>query len=108
MFNRDFVTPQAVRDSVTAAAGRLLLPIDPNRYFTSGSQRKLFLGAVQPRAGASYQLDAQGRTTVFASAGVVNTARPTPVSGVCVHVLSRYSPWRPCEEVSTTGGEGTG
>lgn len=70
MYNRDYVTPQAVRDSLTLYRDSLFLDIDPNRYFTDGSDRKLFLGAIQPRIGASYALDADGRTTVFASFGV--------------------------------------
>lgn len=70
MFNRDYVTPTAVRDSITAYASKLFVPIDPNRYFTDGKQRGLFLGAVQPRVGVSYLLDEEGRTSVFASAGI--------------------------------------
>jgi len=70
MINRDYVTPQQVRDSVTAFASKLFVPIDPNRYFTNGSQRKLFLGAFQPRAGLSYQFDERGHTTAFVSAGI--------------------------------------
>ena len=69
MFNRNYVTPQAVRDSVTAYASKLYLPIDPSRYFTNGSQRGLFLGGVQPRVGVNYLLDEAGTTSVFASIG---------------------------------------
>ncbi|HEY0778606.1 MAG TPA: hypothetical protein VGD56_11630, partial [Gemmatirosa sp.] len=70
MFNRGYVTPQAVRDSITAYNSQLFVKVDPNRYFTNGTQRKLFLGGFQPRIGASYALDQAGRTTVFASAGI--------------------------------------
>lgn len=70
MFNRGYVTPQAVRDSLLAYRDSLLLNIDPSRYFTDGSQRKLFLGGIQPRIGASYALDEAGKTVAFASFGV--------------------------------------
>jgi hypothetical protein len=70
MFNRDYVTPTAVRDSLTMYRDSLLVDIDPNRYFSNGSNRKLFLGAIQPRIGASYALDGAGRTVAFASFGI--------------------------------------
>ncbi|HEX6534183.1 MAG TPA: TonB-dependent receptor [Gemmatimonadaceae bacterium] len=70
MFNRDYVTPQAVRDSILAYRDQLFVNIDPNRYFTDGHQRDLYLGAIQPRIGASYALDASGRTVAFASFGI--------------------------------------
>ena len=70
MFNRDYVTPQAVRDSILAYSDSLLINIDPNRYFSNGHNRKLYLGAIQPRVGASYAIDRSGRTVAFASFGV--------------------------------------
>jgi outer membrane receptor protein involved in Fe transport len=70
MFNRNYVTPQAVRDSILAYRDSLLINIDPNRYFSDGHNRKLYLGAIQPRLGASYALDKAGRTVAFASFGV--------------------------------------
>lgn len=70
MFNRNYVTPQAVRDSVMAYASQLFVKIDPNRYFTNGHQRGLFLGGWQPRVGVNYLLDDAGHTSVFASAGI--------------------------------------
>ena len=70
MYNRNYVTPQAIRDSVTAFRNSLFVDVDPNRYFTDGSQRKLYLGAIQPRVGVSYALDEAAKTTVFASAGI--------------------------------------
>ena len=71
MFNRNFVTPQAVRDSLTRVSQPFAVPdVDPRRYFTDGTQRKLFLGAIQPRFGVSYALDEAAKTTVFASAGI--------------------------------------
>ena len=72
MFNRDFVTPQAIRDSLSMPQyqSQFYIPVDPNRYFTDGTDRKLFLGAFQPRFGISYALDEAAKTTVFASAGI--------------------------------------
>jgi outer membrane receptor for ferrienterochelin and colicin len=70
MFNRNYVTPANVRDSLTAYRDSLFIDIDPARYFTDGTQRKLFLGAVQPRFGVSYALDEAAKTVLFASAGI--------------------------------------
>jgi carboxypeptidase family protein/TonB-dependent receptor-like protein len=72
MFNQDYVTPQAVRDSLTdpTYSSHFFIPIDPNRYFSDGTNRKVFLGAFQPRFGVSYALDEAAKTTVFASAGI--------------------------------------
>ena len=72
MYNRSYVTPTAVRDSITAWAGQGLsfVPIDPNRYFTNGSQRKNFYGAIQPRLGFSYAIDQAATTTVFGGFGI--------------------------------------
>lgn len=67
-FDRNYVTPSQVRtdlDSVLRNRG-----FDPSQYFTDGTQRKPFYGAIQPRAGFSYSLDAAGRTTIFGSAGL--------------------------------------
>ncbi len=67
-FDRSYVTPSQVRadlDSVLRNRG-----FDPNTYFSDGTQRKIFLGAVQPRAGFSLALDEAGRTTVFGSFGL--------------------------------------
>jgi hypothetical protein len=70
MFNRSYVTPQAVRDSITAWSSQSFVPIDPNRYFTDGSQRKGFYGAIQPRVGFSYSVDQAAMTTVFGGWGI--------------------------------------
>jgi hypothetical protein len=72
MYDRNYVTPQAVRDSLSMPQyqSQFIVPIDPNRYFTDGTNRKLFLGAIQPRFGVSYALDEAARTTIFASAGI--------------------------------------
>jgi hypothetical protein len=71
-FNKDYVTPQAVVDSLTAYqnAGLSFVNIDPARYFTDGSQRKAFTGAIQPRVGASFALDEAGNTVLFSGFGI--------------------------------------
>jgi hypothetical protein len=72
MYNRDFVTPQAIRDSLSMPEyqSQFYVNVDPARYFTDGTDRKLFLGAIQPRFGVSYALDDAARTTVFGSFGI--------------------------------------
>ena len=70
MMNRDYVTPQNVVDSLRKYRDSLFLPLDEDRYFTDGTQRKLDLGAIQPRVGASYAIDDLGRTTVFGGWGL--------------------------------------
>lgn len=70
MTDQDFVTPQAIRDSITAALGTLFIPIDPARYFTDGTQRKNFYGAFQPRLGFSYAINEARTTTIFGAAGI--------------------------------------
>ncbi|MFN2316798.1 MAG: TonB-dependent receptor domain-containing protein [Gemmatimonadales bacterium] len=68
--NRDYVTPQDVVDSLTKYQSRLTLPLDPERYFTDGTKRSAFLGAIQPRVGFSYGITRDNRTTVFGSVGL--------------------------------------
>jgi len=70
MYDRNFVTPQAVRDSVTAFLPTLFVPIDPARYFTDGNDRKNFYGAIQPRLGFSYAINEARTTTVFGAGGI--------------------------------------
>jgi hypothetical protein len=72
MFNRNYVTPQAIRDSLsdTTYSNHFFIPVDPKRYFTDGNDRKVFLGAFQPRFGISYALDEAAKTTVFGSIGI--------------------------------------
>ena len=70
MFNTDYVTPKAVRDSITAYKDSLILKFDVQNYLTDGTQRKNFLGAVQPRVGFSYSVDQAERTTVFGGVGI--------------------------------------
>ena len=70
MFNTDYVTPKAVHDSIVAYRDTFLLKFDVNNYLTDGTQRKKFLGAWQPRLGASYAIDDAQRTTVFGGWGI--------------------------------------
>ena len=70
MFNYDYVTPQAIVDSLTKYSDSLFIPIDPNRYFTNGTQRPRFMGAFQPRVGFSYALDSDNRTVLFGGYGI--------------------------------------
>ncbi|MES2523198.1 MAG: carboxypeptidase regulatory-like domain-containing protein [Gemmatimonadota bacterium] len=62
-FDNDYVTPAGV---VAAAA-----PFNiPSSYFSTGNERKPFLGAIQPRAGFSYALNEKQTTTLFGGAGL--------------------------------------
>jgi hypothetical protein len=68
MFNNSWVTP----DSVRAAIGPILTQTgrNPSDYFTSGrSDRPIFLGAVQPRIGFSYDVLGTGRTVLHGGVG---------------------------------------
>jgi hypothetical protein len=70
MYNRDYVTPQATRDSLLLLNDSMFVPVDPARYFTDGTQRKAFTKAFQPRLGLSYALDQERRTNIFAGVGI--------------------------------------
>ncbi len=70
MFNTDYVTPSDLRDTVLKYNSQLQHPLDPGTYFTDGSQRKPFLGAIQPRLGFSYSLDRDDRTVLFGAWGI--------------------------------------
>lgn len=63
MFDNDYVTPALVR----ADAAPFNISSD---YFSDGSQRKPFLGAIQPRAGFSLALNEAASTTVFGGWGL--------------------------------------
>jgi outer membrane receptor protein involved in Fe transport len=72
--NNDFRTPDDVRASVTALAAMVaqvngpdFFPVD--RYVTDGAQRAIYLGEIQPRVGASYDVRGDQHTVVFAGAG---------------------------------------
>jgi hypothetical protein len=70
MMNLDYVTPQNVVDTLRKYEDRLFLTLDEDRYFTDGNDRKRYMGAIQPRVGASYSVDRNGRTTVFGGWGI--------------------------------------
>jgi outer membrane receptor protein involved in Fe transport len=70
MLNNDYVTPQNVVDTLTRYNSQLITPLDLDRYISTGSNRKPFYGAFQPRLGFSYALDKESRTTVFGGFGI--------------------------------------
>jgi hypothetical protein len=70
MMNYDYVTPRNIVDSLRKYRDSLFLPLDESRYFTDGTQRDRFYGAIQPRLGLSFALDEEGRTTLFGAWGV--------------------------------------
>jgi hypothetical protein len=70
MLNYDYVTPKAVVDTLTKYNSALPTPLDLTRYLSTGSNRKPFYGAFQPRAGFSYSVDKESRTTVFGGFGI--------------------------------------
>lgn len=70
MINTDYVTPQEVVDTLTLYNDSLPTPLDLNRYISTGSNRKPFYGAFQPRLGFSYALDDDNKTTVFGGFGI--------------------------------------
>lgn len=73
-FNNDFRTPDNVRAAATALAAQVA-PINGadffpvNDYLTDGSQRSVYLGEIQPRIGASYDVLGNQHTVVFGGAG---------------------------------------
>ena len=70
MMNYDYVTPKMVVDTLTRYNSQLPIPLDLNRYISTGSNRKPFYGAFQPRFGFSYAIDQESKTTVFGGAGL--------------------------------------
>ncbi len=68
--NTKYVTPKDVVDTLTKYQSQLFLPLNPSRYFTDGTQRSSFKGAIQPRVGFSYGITKDNRTTVFGSVGL--------------------------------------
>src|SRR5216683_1877550 len=70
MMNYDYVTPQNVIDTVTRYRDSMPTKLDLSRYISTGSNRKPFYGAFQPRLGFSYALGRDNKTTVFGAWGV--------------------------------------
>jgi outer membrane receptor protein involved in Fe transport len=73
-FNNDFKTPDNVRTAATALAAQVaplngpdFFPVD--NYLTDGTQRPIYLGEIQPRIGASYDVLGDQHTVVFGGAG---------------------------------------
>jgi len=62
MFNEDYVTPAAVVSAVSA------LPLVTKNYISTGSERKAYWGAFQPRLGFTY--DVKGDTSVVVFGGL--------------------------------------
>lgn len=72
--NNDYETPAEVRAAVTELAREVAARngadfFEVDRYLTDGSQRPVFLGAIQPRLGLSFDVLGDQRTVLFAGAG---------------------------------------
>jgi outer membrane receptor protein involved in Fe transport len=72
--NNDYTTPAEVRAAVTELATTVASRNGPDffnvtNYLTDGSQRSIYLGAIQPRLGVAYDLTGDQRTVVFGGAG---------------------------------------
>jgi hypothetical protein len=70
MMNYDYVTPQNVVDTLTRYRDSLPTKLDLSRYISTGSNRKPFYGAFQPRLGLSYALDRDNKTSLFGGFGI--------------------------------------
>ena len=58
----------------------LFVPLDLSRYVATGSNRRPFKGAFQPRVGFSYGIDEASRTTVFGGWGLYYDRIPFDVA----------------------------
>jgi hypothetical protein len=72
--NNDYRTPADVRAAVTELAATVAARNGPDffrveNYLTDGTQRPAYLGEIQPRIGASYDVTGDQHTVVFAGAG---------------------------------------
>jgi hypothetical protein len=61
MLNNSYVTPAAVRAGFSS--------VYPANYFTDGTNRPTYYGALQPRIGLSYDVSGDGKTIVYAGYG---------------------------------------
>lgn len=72
--NNDYKTPDDVRATAEALAA-IVEPMngpdffDVENYVTDGTDRPVFLGAIQPRLGLAYDLQGDQRTVFFGGAG---------------------------------------
>ncbi len=80
MLNSDYVTPQQYVDTLRRYNNNLLIPLDLNRYISTGKNRRNFKGAFQPRVGFSYGIDKESRTTVFGAYGLYYDRIPFDVA----------------------------
>jgi hypothetical protein len=60
--NNDYVTPANIVKGLSSTY--------PSNYFTDGTQRPVFYGAIQPRVGFSYDLTGDGKTTFYGGYGI--------------------------------------
>ncbi|MEO7730797.1 MAG: TonB-dependent receptor, partial [Kofleriaceae bacterium] len=72
--NNDFKTPDNVRAAATTLAATVADHNGPDyfrvdNYLTDGTQRPIYLGEIQPRLGASYDVFGDQHTVAFAGAG---------------------------------------
>ncbi|MBA3343096.1 MAG: TonB-dependent receptor [Gemmatimonadaceae bacterium] len=70
MLNYDYVTPKDVVDTLTRYNSSMPTPLDLSRYISTGTERKPFYRAFQPRLGFSYALDQNNKTTIFGGWGI--------------------------------------
>ena len=70
MTNMDYVTPQIARDTLERYNSQLSTPLDLSRYISTGTERKPFYGAIQPRLGFSYAFDERDHWTLFGGWGI--------------------------------------
>ncbi|HEX8667573.1 MAG TPA: TonB-dependent receptor [Allosphingosinicella sp.] len=67
--NNKYVTPAAIATALRDYPGWKARGIDPEDYISTGSNRKAFYGAFQPRIGFAYDVNADRDLIFFAGAG---------------------------------------
>jgi hypothetical protein len=75
VINNSWVTPDSIRNQfgggITPLANQRFASFEPSEYFTRGrSDRPMFMGALQPRIGFSYDLTGNGGTVLHGGFGV--------------------------------------
>ncbi len=68
MLDNEYVTPPNIVTAVKGAQSAWLNPV-PESYFSTGSNRKPYKNAIQPRLGFSYDLTGQSKSVVFGGWG---------------------------------------